>query len=122
MIDKLSSVSDKATVGENVTIGAFTSIAEDVVIGDGTVIHPNVTVYSGTRIGKNCEIFPGTVIGVIPQDLKFEGEETTVEIGDNTVIRECVTIHRGTKDKWKSTSPLPPPRNTNKTDVDMIEN
>lgn len=102
MIDKLSSVSDKATIGEKVTVGAFTSIAEDVVIGDGTVIHPNVTIYSGTRIGKNCEIFPGAIIGVIPQDLKFEGEETTVEIGDNTVIRECVTIHRGTKDKWKT--------------------
>jgi UDP-N-acetylglucosamine acyltransferase len=40
------------------------------------------------------------VIGVTPQDLKFDGEETTVEIGDNTSIRECVTIHRGTKDKW----------------------
>jgi UDP-N-acetylglucosamine acyltransferase len=59
-----------------------------------------VTIYPGTTIGKNCKIYPGAVIGVEPQDLKFEGEETTVEIGDNTVIRECVTIHRGTKDKW----------------------
>lgn len=103
MINKLSSVSDKATLGENVSIGAFSSIFEDVVIGDGTKIHPNVTIYPGTRIGNNCEIFPGAVIGVIPQDLKFEGESTTVEIGDNTVIRECVTIHRGTKDRWKTT-------------------
>jgi UDP-N-acetylglucosamine acyltransferase len=39
---------------------------------------------------------------VIPQDLKFEGEDTTVEIGDYTKIRECVTIHRATKDKWKT--------------------
>jgi UDP-N-acetylglucosamine acyltransferase len=35
----------------------------------------------------------------VPQDLKFNGEETTVEIGDNTTIRECVTINRGTVDK-----------------------
>jgi UDP-N-acetylglucosamine acyltransferase len=53
-------------------------------------------------IGKSCKIFPGAVIGAIPQDLKFNGEETTVEIGDNTTIRECVTINRGTKDKWKT--------------------
>src|SRR5690606_15641195 len=86
----------------NVQVGQFSTIEEDVVIGEGTRIHPNVTIYPGTRIGKNCEIFPGAVIGVVPQDLKFEGEATTVEIGDNTVIRECVTIHRGTKDKWKT--------------------
>lgn len=102
MINKLAQVSDKAQLGENVTVESFTTIYDDVVIGDGTYIHPNVTIYPGTRIGKNCEIFPGAVIGVIPQDLKFEGENTTVEIGDNTIIRECVTIHRGTKDKWKT--------------------
>ena len=50
-----------------------------------------------TRIGKNCNIFPGAVISATPQDLKFEGEDTTVEIGDNTTIREFVTINRGTK-------------------------
>lgn len=95
----MSNISPLATLGEGVTIDSFSTIFEDVVIGDGTRIHPNVTIYPGTRIGKNCEIFPGAVIGVVPQDLKFEGEYTTVEIGDNTKIRECVTIHRGTKDK-----------------------
>ena len=99
MISPLSSVSPESKLGENVVVDSFSTIFEDVIIGDGTRIHPNVTIYPGTRIGKNCEIFPGAVIGVIPQDLKFEGEYTTVEIGDNTKIRECVTIHRGTKDK-----------------------
>ena len=56
----------------------------------------------GARIGKNCKIFPGAVISAEPQDLKFEGEVTTVEIGDNTTIRECVTINRGTKDRYKT--------------------
>jgi UDP-N-acetylglucosamine acyltransferase len=99
MISQLANISDKATLGKEVTVHSFTTIFEDVIIGDGTIIHPNVTIYPGTRIGKNCEIFPGAVIGVIPQDLKFDNEYTTVEIGDNTTIRECVTIHRGTKDK-----------------------
>lgn len=102
MISNLANVSKDANIGNNVRIDSFTTIYENVTIGEGTKIHPNVTIYPGTTIGKNCEIFPGAVIGVIPQDLKFEGEETTVEIGDNTVIRECVTIHKGTKDRWKT--------------------
>ena len=99
MISKLASISSESTIGENVFIGPFTTIHEDVIIGEGTKIHSNVSIYPGTRIGNNCEIFPGAVIGVVPQDLKFDGEYTTVEIGDNTTIRECVTIHRGTKDR-----------------------
>jgi UDP-N-acetylglucosamine acyltransferase len=103
MISPLAQVSPKAQVAEGVIIDAFSTVHDDVVIGTGTHIHPNVTLYPGTRIGENCQIFPGAVIGVVPQDLKFDGEYTTVEIGDRTVIRECVTIHRGTKDKWKTT-------------------
>lgn len=103
MISNLAQVSTKATIAENVVIDAFTVIHEDVVIGKGTHVHPNVVIYPGTRIGEYCEIFPGAVIGVIPQDLKFDGEYTTVEIGNNTKIRECVTIHRGTSDKLKTT-------------------
>jgi UDP-N-acetylglucosamine acyltransferase len=52
---------------------------------------------NGARLGSNCQVFPGAVISAIPQDLKYEGELTTVEIGDETTIRECVTINRGTK-------------------------
>ena len=102
MISSQASVSEDAKIGEGVRIDSFSTIFEKVTIGEGTRIHPNVTIYPHTVIGKNCEIFPGAVIGVDPQDLKFEGEETSVEIGNNTVIRECVTIHRGTKDKWKT--------------------
>ena len=102
MISKLALISPKADIGKNVTIDAFTSIYDDVVIGDDCHIGPNVTIYSGSRLGKNCKVFPGAVIGGVPQDLKFDGEYTTVEIGDNTVIRECVTIHRGTSDQKKT--------------------
>jgi UDP-N-acetylglucosamine acyltransferase len=102
MISKLAQVSSGARIESGVVVEPFSTIYEDVTIGKGCKIHPNVTIYPGTRIGENCEIFPGAVIGVIPQDLKFDGEYTTVEIGNNTKIRECVTIHRGTKDKWKT--------------------
>jgi len=102
MIHKLTNIHPEAKIGANVTIESFTTIYENVEIGEGTWIGSNVTIMSGARIGKNCRIFPGAVISAIPQDLKFEGEETTAEIGDNTTIRECVTVNRGTKDKHKT--------------------
>ncbi len=97
MIHQLAAVDKRAYISKNVTIEAFTTIAGDVEIGEGTWIGPNVTIMDGARIGRNCRIFPGTVISAIPQDLKFDGEDTQVIIGDGTTIRECVTINRGTK-------------------------
>jgi UDP-N-acetylglucosamine acyltransferase len=96
----MNQVHPDARIGKNVEIGPFTTISADVEIGDGTWIGPNVTIMDGARIGRNCRIFPGAVISAIPQDLKFDGENTTAEIGDNTTIRECCTINRGTKDRW----------------------
>lgn len=92
----------EAKVANNVVIEPFSTIHKNVVIGEGTWIGSNVTIMEGARIGKNCRIFPGAVISAIPQDLKFAGEETTVEIGDNSTIRECATINRGTVDKYKT--------------------
>ncbi|RRQ46166.1 acyl-ACP--UDP-N-acetylglucosamine O-acyltransferase [Chryseobacterium sp. SC28] len=97
MIHQLTAVDPRAKIGKNVTIEPFTTISANVSIGSDTWIGPNVTIMENVRIGKNCKIFPGTVIGAIPQDLKFDGEETEVIIGDGTTLRECVTINRGTK-------------------------
>ncbi len=102
MIQPLSYIHPEASIAPNVVIEPFSTIHKDVVIGEGTWVGPNVTIMDGARIGKNCKIFPGAVISGEPQDLKFEGEVTTVEIGDNTTIRECVTINRGTKDRYKT--------------------
>jgi UDP-N-acetylglucosamine acyltransferase len=102
MISKLASIHPNAKLGNDVTVDPFAVIHDRVTIGDGTHIMSNVVILPNSTIGKNCRIFPGAVIGAIPQDLKYAGEETTVEIGDHTTIRECVTVNRGTKDKWKS--------------------
>jgi UDP-N-acetylglucosamine acyltransferase len=102
MIQSLSYIHPQARLAENVVVDPFTVIHHDVEIGEGTWIGSNVTIYPGARIGKNCRIFPGAVISAIPQDLKFDGEETLAIVGDNTTIRECVTINRGTKDKFKT--------------------
>lgn len=97
MIHQLAAVDKRAKIKKNVIVEPFTTIAGDVEIGEGTWIGPNVTIMDGARIGKNCKIFPGTVISAIPQDLKFDGEDSEVIIGDNTTIRESVTVNRGTK-------------------------
>jgi UDP-N-acetylglucosamine acyltransferase len=102
MISPNSSVDKNAKLGKNVTVSPFAVVYGNVEIGDGTWIGPHVTIMEGARIGKNCKIFPGAVISAIPQDLKFSGEESTVEIGDNTTIREFVTVNRGTKDRMKT--------------------
>jgi len=102
MIQPLAFIHPDAKIADNVVIEPFSSISKNVTIGEGSWIGPNVTIMEGARIGKNVKIFPGAVISGIPQDLKFQGEETTVEIGDNTVIRECVTVSRGTMDRYKT--------------------
>jgi UDP-N-acetylglucosamine acyltransferase len=102
MIHPLALVHKDAKLAPRVTVSQFSTVERNVEIGEGTWIGPNVSIMEGTRIGKNCRVFPGAVIGAIPQDLKFKGENSTVEIGDNTTIRECVTINRGTVDRMKT--------------------
>ncbi len=102
MISPLAYIHPEAKIGNNVEIGPFVFIDKDVVVGDDNKIMPNVSILYGSRIGKNNTIFPGAVIGAIPQDLKFQGEESTAEIGDNNTIRENVTINRGTAAKGRT--------------------
>ncbi|MEX0362855.1 MAG: acyl-ACP--UDP-N-acetylglucosamine O-acyltransferase [Allomuricauda sp.] len=102
MNQPLAYVHPGAKIAKNVVIEPFTTIHNNVTIGEGSWIGSNVTIMEGARIGKNCNIFPGAVISATPQDLKYQGEETTVHIGDNTTIRECATINKGTADRMKT--------------------
>ncbi|MGE5420680.1 MAG: acyl-ACP--UDP-N-acetylglucosamine O-acyltransferase [Chloroflexota bacterium] len=96
MISNLAFVHPGAIIGKDVTVEPFAYVGDNVQIGDGTWVGPNSTVMWGARIGKKCKIFPGAVVSAIPQDLKFQGEETTTVIGDNTTVREGSTVNRGT--------------------------
>jgi UDP-N-acetylglucosamine acyltransferase len=102
MNQPLAYVHPQAKVAKNVVIEPFVNIEKNVEIGEGTWIGSNVTIMEGARIGKNCRIFPGAVISAIPQDLKFDGEETIVKIGNNVTIREFVTVNRATKASWET--------------------
>ena len=91
-----SVVHPDAKIAHSVEIGPFVTVAKDVVIGEGTWIGPGAHIMDGARIGKNCKIFPGAIVSAEPQDLKYRGENTTLEIGDNTIIREYCTLNKGT--------------------------
>ena len=81
-ISPLAYIDPEAVIGENCEIGPFCYIDKNVVIGDNNTLMNSVTLLSGTRLGNENTLFPGAVIGAIPQDLKFKGEESTVEIGN----------------------------------------
>jgi UDP-N-acetylglucosamine acyltransferase len=96
MIHKTAIVSANAELHESVEVGPYAIIEDNVQIGEGSAIASHAIIASGARIGKNVTIAHGAVIGTVPQDLKFEGEETVTNIGDSTTIREYATVNRGT--------------------------
>lgn len=80
-IEQPSFISDKATVGSDVYVGAFAYIGEgarigdnvkiypqayvgrNVTVGDGSIIYPGVKIYDGCKIGCRCILHSGVVIG-----------------------------------------------------------
>ncbi|MEE8640931.1 MAG: acyl-ACP--UDP-N-acetylglucosamine O-acyltransferase [bacterium] len=96
-IHKTAIVDSRAELGEGVLVGPYAIIDGPAVIGAGTAIGPHAVLEGPVALGEKCRVFSHAVLGTIPQDLKFEGEESDVTIGDGTTIREFVTINRGTK-------------------------
>ena len=97
LIHSTAIIGNKVELGSNVMVGPYSVIENNVQIGDNSKIRNFVTICENTQIGKDCDIFHNSSIGEIPQDLKFEGEQTKTIIGDRAKIRESVTINRGTK-------------------------
>jgi UDP-N-acetylglucosamine acyltransferase len=95
-------VSPDARLGVGVEIGAWAIVGERCELGDGVVIAPRASLERNVILAPNVKIGIGSVIGGDPQDLKFRGEETTVEIGEGTVVREYSTINRGTTHSMKT--------------------
>lgn len=71
-------VSPHAHLGNNVHLGAFTSIEENSKIGENSEILSHVQIGANVKIGQHCRIHPQVVIY------------------DNTQIGDHVTIHSGT--------------------------
>lgn len=89
-------VSERAKLGKGVTIGPFCVVGENVTLGDAVTLESHVSVDGHTTIGARTKVFPFGSIGHQPQDLKYQGEASTVEIGSDCVLREYVTVNPGT--------------------------
>lgn len=85
-----------ATIGAVVEVGPFCVIGPKVHLDTGVVVKSHAVVTGNTRIGADTAIFPFANIGDIPQDLKFDGEETQLIVGARNRIREGVTMNTGT--------------------------
>jgi UDP-N-acetylglucosamine acyltransferase len=89
-------VDESAELEDGVSVGPYSVIGPRVRIGAGTEIGPHVLIDKDTTAGRECSIFKGAVLGTDPQDLKYQGEPTTLHVGDRTTIREYCTLNRGT--------------------------
>ena len=96
-VDKTARVHPDAVLGPGVVVEPHAIVGAGVRMGRGCRVGASAVVEGDTRIGDGCRIFPFASVGLIPQDLKYQGEETRLIIGDRNVIREFVTIHRGTR-------------------------
>jgi UDP-3-O-[3-hydroxymyristoyl] glucosamine N-acyltransferase len=107
---KICSVSESATLGNDIYIGDFAVIGENVVIGNNVKIYPQVyigdnsvigdnttlfagvKIYSETQIGKNCIIHSGTVIG--SDGFRFNPESDVKKVPQigNVIIEDDVEL------------------------------
>jgi len=97
MIHKTAIISANCQIHDDAIIGPYCIVDDNVSIDKGTELISNVHVSGNTKIGKNNKFFPFSSIGMIPQDKKFEGEDSQLIIGNDNIFREHVTINPGTR-------------------------
>ena len=90
-------VESGASLGEGVVIGPFCHVGPDVTLGPGVQLISHVVVAGRTSIGAHSRVFPFASLGHEPQDLKYQGEISTLTIGEHCTIREGVTMNPGTQ-------------------------
>ena len=89
-------VSEKAKLASNVEIGPYCCVGENVELEEGVKIFSHVVLDGITKIGAGTEVYPFASLGMSPQDLKYQGETSSLIIGKNNKIREYVTMQPGT--------------------------
>lgn len=98
--DLMNFISEKAVLGNEVSLGHFVVIEDDVKIGDNSIIGSNVVIHSGSVIGKNVRIDDNTVIGKFPMRatnsiFKDDIKLLPCNISDNCLIGTGVIIYVG---------------------------
>jgi UDP-N-acetylglucosamine acyltransferase len=67
-----------------------------VKLGAGCIVESHVVIQGRTTVGAGNHLFPFCSLGQVPQDLKYRGEDSSLELGERNVVREYVTMHVGT--------------------------
>tara|TARA_B100000989_G_scaffold145736_1_gene108612 strand:+ start:288 stop:1073 length:786 start_codon:yes stop_codon:yes gene_type:complete len=96
MIHKTAVIDKNAKIHSSVKIGPYSIIGPNVEINENVVIQSHVNITGNTKIGSGNKFYPFASIGNDPQDLKYNGENTSLVIGNNNKFREYVTINPGT--------------------------
>ena len=89
-------ISPQATIHPSVQIDPYVIIEGQVTIDAGCHIESHAILKGPLTLGTNNHIHPHAVLGGPPQDLKYQGEETSLHIGNDNIFREFVTVNRGT--------------------------
>ncbi|NIO09903.1 MAG: acyl-ACP--UDP-N-acetylglucosamine O-acyltransferase [Deltaproteobacteria bacterium] len=89
-------VDPKAELDSTVEVGPYSVIGPKVKIGKGTSIHPHVVIEGNTTIGEGNTFFQFATVGSVPQDLKYQGEDSQLIIGSRNTVREFASLNPGT--------------------------
>jgi UDP-N-acetylglucosamine acyltransferase len=90
-------VAEGADLAAGVTVGPYSVIGARVRIGAETTVAEHVVITGRTTLGRRNQIFPFASLGNVPQDLKYQGEDSELMVGDGNRIREFCTLHPGTQ-------------------------
>lgn len=86
-----------AELDHGVHVGPYCLIGPNVRLGRNVRVDGHASVQGHTQVGAGTHIFSYASVGVIPQDLKYQGEEARLEIGEDNRVREYVNISIGTE-------------------------
>jgi UDP-3-O-[3-hydroxymyristoyl] glucosamine N-acyltransferase len=102
-VHPLALIGDDVVIGAGSTIHSGARIMAGCVIGSNVTIFPNVVLYEETRIGDRSILHAGAVIGAYGFGYsenegrhELSSQLGNVEIGSDVEIGACATIDRGT--------------------------
>lgn len=88
MIHTTAIISEKAKIGQNVSIGAFTIINDNVEIGNDTIIESNCDIGHPTELAEGVPLTIGKGSLIRSHSIFYEGSV----FGDNLVTGHRVTV------------------------------
>lgn len=89
-------VAKGARIDAKAEVGPYCVIGADVTLEAGVRLVSHICVDGVTSIGEDTIVYPFASLGHAPQDLKYQGEKSTLTIGKKNTIREHVTMNPGT--------------------------